>query len=84
MSPLDFKLIRSQDKEYIKEEILEQMKTNDFRLSIGYTDMRYSMFVQSIRRMAKMREIADEEGIGFAIFFQGPSGTRYCINNVNH
>lgn len=84
MTGLKFKLIRSEDKEYVKEEILEQMKTNDFRPKIDYADMRNSAFVESIRKMMKMREIADEADLGFAIFFEGPSGTRYYISNLNH
>lgn len=84
MSGLQFKLVRSPDKEYVKEEILEQMKVNEFQSRIDYTDMRHSVFVESIRKMVRMREIADEADIGFAIFFQGPSGARYYISNLNH
>jgi hypothetical protein len=74
MSGLQFKLIRSPDKEYVKE----------FQSRIDYTDMRHGVFVESIRKMVRMREIADEADIGFAIFFQGPSGARYYISNLNH
>lgn len=83
MSSMEFKLIRSPDKEYVKEEILERVYLNNFQSAIGYEDMRHCVFVESIRRIVRMREIADEEGIGFAIFFQGPSGTKYYISNVN-
>jgi hypothetical protein len=84
MNGLGFKIIKSPDKNYVIEKILEQIEVNSFQRWIDYTDMRYSIFVQSLRRMAKMREIADEAGISFVIFFQGPSGTRYYLSNVNY
>lgn len=84
MSGLNFKLIRSFDKEYVKEEILEQMKVNEFQGKIGYTDVRYIDFLESIRKIMRMKDIASEAGIGFAVFFEGPSGIRYYISNVDH
>lgn len=84
MNGLNFRIVRSPDKNYVIEKILEQIEVNGFQRWIDYTDMRYSIFVQSLRRMAKMREIAEEADIGFAIFFQGPSGTKYYLSNVNY
>ena len=84
MNGLKFKMVRSPDKEYVKEEILEQMYLHQFQPRIDYADMRYSTFVESIRKMIRMKEIADEADIGFAIFFEGPSGTKYYISNLNH
>jgi len=48
MNGLKFKMVRSPDKEYVKEEILEQMYLHQFQPRIDYADMRYSTFVESI------------------------------------
>lgn len=84
MNGLGFKIIRSMDKEFVKEQILEQIKVGGHESHVDYADMRYSTFVRSMRKIAKMREIADEAEVGFAAFFKGPSGKRYYISNLNH
>ena len=81
---MEFKMIRSADKEEVKAQVLERIKENDYQSCIDYADIRMEEFVSSLRRIMKMREIADEAGVGFAVFFSGPSGARYYISNVNH
>lgn len=81
---MEFNIIRSSDKEKIKEQVLEKIHGNDFQSSIGYADMRIEEFVVSLQRIIKMKEVADTAGVGFAAFFKGPSGTWYYISNVNH
>jgi hypothetical protein len=81
---MEFNIIRSPDKEEIKAQVLDRVRENDFDSSIGYDDMRIGEFVNSLRKLVKMREVADEAGVGFAAFFRGPSGKWYYISNVNH
>lgn len=84
VSLVEFQIIRSPDREEVKERVLEMVKGNSFQSSIGYNDIVIGEFIRSLRKIMKMREVADEAEVGFAAFFKGPSGTWYYISNVNY
>ena len=78
----DFKVIRSQNKNQVRNAIARQFARNEFNRVIGYSEMCHGSFVQSMRKMVRMKEIADQSGVSIAIFFRGPSGARYVIDNI--
>lgn len=78
----DFKLIRSFNKDHVRQQIAKELSTKQVEEEISYSDMRYSGFTESMRRIAKMREVADEAGLTFAAFFRGPSGRCYYVTNL--
>jgi hypothetical protein len=79
---MEFEVLRSPDVDSVKQKVKRRMAKNKFKSSVDYDDMRHEEFVKAYRRVVKMREIADEAGIGFAAFFKGPAGSLICISNV--
>lgn len=79
---LRFHLVNSSDKEKLRAQVKERFQSGEFYLEIDFMDASKGTFLESMRRIMIMKESADKRGMGFAVFFEGPSGKQYLISNL--
>ena len=79
---MKFGLYRHANEECVRDYIVKNAlyPTGDFE-HIARNFMSPDQ-LKALRVLARMREIANEEGMSFIAFLEAQNGARYCVTNV--
>lgn len=81
---LPYQIYRDRNPEVIRKYLMRREKTKDCTTRIRWRDMTNRPFVAALVKIMTMRERARINKVWICLFFRGPSGQQYCVNNMDY